>query len=283
MRSLSTVFLVFAFLFVNKICAQIPNSGFEQWSNGNPDGWWTSNITTTNITQSTDAHSGSYAVRGDVINPGSGNIIPLLISGILAAHGFPVSERYANLTGYYKLGVITTENLSVVIAMFKNGQAIGVGGFQFFAASAYTLFTVPIFYSNGETPDSCQISITIGNNTGQVNVGAYFLVDDLAFQGVATDVTEANNQVPKTITLEQNYPNPFNPSTTIQFSIPEKSFVKLEIFNSLGDKISTLASEELNAGSYNYDWNAVNLPSGIYFYRLETQSFSESKKMLLLK
>lgn len=89
--------------------------------------------------------------------------------------------------------------------------------------------------------------------------------------------------IPSDYRLEQNYPNPFNPSTTIQFSIPEQSFVKLEVFNSLGEKITTLVSEELNAGNYKYEWGAKNLSSGIYFYHLSSQGFSEMKKMILLK
>jgi hypothetical protein len=283
MRFLTVVLIIFTFLFINENYAQIPNSGFEQWSNGNPEGWSTSNIITPNITQSTDAHSGSYAVRGDVINPGTGNIIPIIISGLLGSHGFPVSVRYANLTGYYKLGVITTENLSVLVGMFKNGQAIAIGGVQFFAASAYTLFTVPIYYSSADTPDSCQISITIANNSEPVNLGAYFLVDDLAFQGVSTGVNEAENLIPDNITLEQNYPNPFNPSTTIRLTIPQQSFVELEIFNTLGEKVSTLVEQELNAGSYNYNWNAADLPGGVYFYRLSAGGFSKTMKMTLLK
>ncbi|HEY7752047.1 MAG TPA: T9SS type A sorting domain-containing protein, partial [Ignavibacteriaceae bacterium] len=97
------------------------------------------------------------------------------------------------------------------------------------------------------------------------------------------DVEETDNEIPPDFKLDQNYPNPFNPSTAIQFSIPEESFVKLEIFNSLGEKITTLVSEELNAGNYKYEWNAENLSSGIYFYRLNTNNFSEMKKMIFLK
>jgi Secretion system C-terminal sorting domain len=96
-------------------------------------------------------------------------------------------------------------------------------------------------------------------------------------------VEAVDNQISSEYLLEQNYPNPFNPSTTIQFSIPEQSIVKLEVFNTLGEKVSTLVSEELKAGNYKYDWNAENLSSGIYFYRLNTNNFSEKKKMIFLK
>ena len=89
--------------------------------------------------------------------------------------------------------------------------------------------------------------------------------------------------IPKGFQLTQNYPNPFNPSTTIQFSIPEQTFVNLEIYNSLGEKISNLVSGEMSAGNYKYEWNTPNLPSGIYFYTLTTDNFRETKKSILLK
>ena len=85
------------------------------------------------------------------------------------------------------------------------------------------------------------------------------------------------------ISLLQNYPNPFNPSTTIQFTLPGESFTKLEIFNTAGEKVSTLVSETLSAGTYEYEWNAEVLPSGIYLYRLQTQQNSEIRKMILIK
>ena len=94
---------------------------------------------------------------------------------------------------------------------------------------------------------------------------------------------EIHINIPTEYSLEQNYPNPFNPTTTIQFSIPELSYTKLEIFNTLGEKISTLISDELNSGNYKYQWKAENLPSGVYVYRLQADKFSKSKKMLLLK
>ena len=91
------------------------------------------------------------------------------------------------------------------------------------------------------------------------------------------------SEIPEEYKLEQNYPNPFNPTSTIQFSIPEQTFVKLEVFSSLGEKISTLVSEELNAGNYKYEWSAINLPSGSYYYKLSANEFSKTNKMILLK
>ena len=92
-----------------------------------------------------------------------------------------------------------------------------------------------------------------------------------------------DNQVPATFQLSQNYPNPFNPSTTIEFTLPERSFVKLVIFNTLGQEVAVLVNEERGAGTHRIVWNAGEFPSGIYLYRLETKNFVSSRKMLLVK
>jgi len=96
-------------------------------------------------------------------------------------------------------------------------------------------------------------------------------------------VEELDSEIPVDYKLEQNFPNPFNPTTTIQFSIPELSFVKIEVFNTLGEKVTTLVSEELFAGNYKYEWIAENLPSGIYFYKMKADSYEQTKKLVLLK
>ena len=88
---------------------------------------------------------------------------------------------------------------------------------------------------------------------------------------------------PEQYKLSQNYPNPFNPSTTINFTIPYASFVSLKVFNSLGQEIESLVAKDLNAGTYNYNWDAKGLTSGIYFYKLQAGDFIETKKMILLK
>lgn len=92
-----------------------------------------------------------------------------------------------------------------------------------------------------------------------------------------------NHQVPVKYILYQNYPNPFNPSTTISFSLPEKTNVTLKVYDTTGKLVDTLTEGILNAGNYSLDFNASDLASGVYFYKLETEGFSENKKMVLLK
>ena len=88
---------------------------------------------------------------------------------------------------------------------------------------------------------------------------------------------------PSLFVLDQNYPNPFNPSTTILFSLPSRSFVSLKIFDVKGCEVATVVSEEMAAGNYSRQWNADGLPSGVYFYRLQAGSFTESKRLILLR
>jgi hypothetical protein len=97
------------------------------------------------------------------------------------------------------------------------------------------------------------------------------------------ETKQISEVVPVTYSLEQNYPNPFNPTTNIKYEIPKNSFVKLIVFDALGREIETLVNEKQSAGIYEATFDASNYPSGVYFYRLTTDGFSETKKMILLK
>ncbi len=101
---------------------------------------------------------------------------------------------------------------------------------------------------------------------------------------VSTSVgVEDGLSTPMVFNLEQNYPNPFNPSTTIKYSIPSTSKVKLTLFNLLGEEVTTLVNEEKVAGNYSVEFNAASLPSGVYFYHLKAGEYVNTKKMILLK
>ncbi|MBI5726228.1 MAG: T9SS type A sorting domain-containing protein, partial [Ignavibacteriales bacterium] len=100
--------------------------------------------------------------------------------------------------------------------------------------------------------------------------------------GVET-ATDDKVAIPQHYALEQNYPNPFNPSTVIRFSIAEACDVHLEIFNSLGQSVMLLINQQMIAGNYEKHFEALNLCSGIYLYRLKAGNTILTKKMLLLK
>ena len=89
--------------------------------------------------------------------------------------------------------------------------------------------------------------------------------------------------LPITYSLQQNYPNPFNPATTIRYGIPSQSFVTLKLYNALGQEVAVLVNGEQHAGYYSVNFNANVMASGLYFYRLQTGTFSQTKKMMLIK
>ena len=104
-------------------------------------------------------------------------------------------------------------------------------------------------------------------------------------KGATTDVAiePTDSEIPNAFRLNQNYPNPFNPVTTITFDLPEYSEVSLVVYDMLGRTVATLVSGALPAGIYRYRWGATGFPSGVYAYRLQAGSYSETKRMILLK
>ena len=104
-------------------------------------------------------------------------------------------------------------------------------------------------------------------------------------------IRSINGEVPATYVLKQNFPNPFNPSTKINFDIPKSGFVTLKVYDVTGRMVANLVSQNIAAGKFEYEWNANNMPSGVYFYTLKAgdpstgsgQSFTQTKKMVLLK
>ncbi len=126
------------------------------------------------------------------------------------------------------------------------------------------------------------------DNDGNVyiagNAGARpdYIFEVVKYSQTATGVNDDNPTAEK-FNLNQNYPNPFNPSTTISFSIPETDFVTLIVYNSIGQEVVKLIDSELSAGTRQVQFNAANIPSGTYFYRLRAGNFVQTKKCLLIK
>jgi hypothetical protein len=89
--------------------------------------------------------------------------------------------------------------------------------------------------------------------------------------------------IPKEFTLSQNFPNPFNPETKIKFGLPKSGSVKLNIYDASGRVVSELINQNMNPGTFEVTWNASNYSSGVYFYKIESEGFTETKKMILIK
>jgi len=98
-----------------------------------------------------------------------------------------------------------------------------------------------------------------------------------------TSVQVEEENIPETFVLKQNYPNPFNPTTTIEYSLPNPSFTTLKIYDILGREIQTLVQERQTAGPHSVVFEARDLPSNIYFYKLEGDGFYEIRKMVLVR
>jgi hypothetical protein len=96
-------------------------------------------------------------------------------------------------------------------------------------------------------------------------------------------VQNISTETPSSFSLSQNFPNPFNPTTNIEFALPKSGLVTLRVYDILGKEVATLVNEVKNAGSYSVDFSASNFTSGVYFYKIETNGFSDIKKMMLIK
>lgn len=121
-----------------------------------------------------------------------------------------------------------------------------------------------------------------GNDTGYI-CGENGTLLKTINGGFVTGIQTTSNDVPEYFSLVQNFPNPFNPVTNIKFSVPQTGVVKLTVFDAAGRETAVLFNGELQAGTYNYDFDASQLACGIYFYRLEANDFSQTKKMVLVK
>ncbi len=285
MKSLLSI-LVFLILFsivLQPAKAQIPNAGFETWTNSTtPASWGTDNIPSvvTAVTQSADKHSGSYAAQAQVASYAGNPYPPTLVS-----HQFPVAQRYTSLSGYFKFAPVGGDLIGIVVYMMKNSSPIGIGGgVDGTTYSTFTQVTVPIIYQDSITvPDSAWIQLAIGADTltSTLHTGSTFIVDDLSF-GTSSAVTELPG-IPKEYRLAQNFPNPFNPSTRIEFSLPHESHVLLKVYNLAGEEVATLVNEHRTAGNYSVDLNAARLTSGVYFYKLAAGPYFQTRKMLLIK
>ncbi len=150
------------------------------------------------------------------------------------------------------------------------------------AATGYEICTVgndqlsPVIVSNG--------------NLGAIVVwqdyrsGNNFDIYEVGFNTAGLIAVENSGTIfPNEFSLSQNYPNPFNPSTVINYQLPTSSSVKISIYDAMGREVDILVNKSQNAGNHNVEWNAVNFPSGVYFYRLEAGSFVSNKKMILIK
>lgn len=285
--------------------AQIPNSGFETWENyvddytgyvyEKPDLWNGSlpnnSVYSFSIEKNPESYpvgTGQYSmkIQPDIANGVRGVAIsndgadPMV--NWIPKPSFAINRRPASLYFYYKCFPFGGDTIIGKVYFYKNGVVIGnpvFGTTQ--TISSWTAWEVPMTYNTSDVPDSATIFFVTGAYIQHSESILY--VDNLSFDTLITSVSLTSNELPIKFNLAQNYPNPFNPTTNISFTIPSRSFVTIKLFDIIGREITTLVSEELRSGNYSRQWNATNIPSGVYFYRLQAGSYIETKKLVLLR
>lgn len=184
-----------------------------------------------------------------------------------------LQNSVANANGLYSVNFVNS----------STGWAVGD---YYGSASANSFYT-----TNGGTdwissilPTGGRMFRIVFNNstTGWIS-SQYGRVFKTTNNGGLTTINESGNNLPVKYGLDQNYPNPFNPTTNLQFSINKVQYVTLKVYDILGREIRTLVNESLKSGTYEVSFDGSQIPSGIYFYKLESENFSETKKMILIK
>jgi hypothetical protein len=189
--------------------------------------------------------------------------------------------------GYKDIVVEAYQNMPT--AQFGNNASAKIGSWNRAKMGSTDWENIIVNITNSSTlKDTIFIAFGI-NCAGTGDVGGagsktIWYADDITIvEKTQTDVKNIGSSIPNNYELEQNYPNPFNPATKIQYNISKSSHVTLKVYDVLGRLVQTLVNEQQFAGQYVATFNAQNLSSGIYFYRLEADGFVSTKKLILMK
>ncbi|NOR75227.1 MAG: T9SS type A sorting domain-containing protein [Draconibacterium sp.] len=227
---------------------------------------------------------GPFAASGtSEIEPGSINFRQFLATQDIVIDGILVSSVWVDVTPVELTSFTASVSENNVTLNWITGTELNNSGFDVLRQAENQQWEkigfVPGF---GTSTEKHSYSFVDENLTS----GQYsYRLKQVDFDGSSelSDVVNVEIINPVQYNLSQNFPNPFNPSTTIQYSIPEVSNVTLKVFNTLGEEVSVLVNRIMEAGTYEVNFEASQLHSGIYFYRLDTGTFSQVKKMTILK
>jgi hypothetical protein len=221
---------------------------------------------------------GSSNIRVSWAASGPGNLVVKADNPAINAN-----PNISNANGYQAM---TTTSIG-------NGDAIGLNILTFNTSGFFTLTTGIYRLATlrwTKTPPLSWISMVFRIPPTPFATIVYdstvlltYTIHYTATNPIVENAKELITELPKDYNLYQNYPNPFNPVTTIKFDIPKLSFVTLKVYDISGKEIEVLANHYIEGGTFVYNWDASKYASGIYFYRLETPEFVQTKKMILLK
>ena len=199
------------------------------------------------------------------------------------------NDPLANLVFYIKLN--EPVDVSVEISALRNGQSVNASdeplsqhGLDVNNTTNWQRIVLDLADGlEGDEFDYEQFESFIFRSRGNASD---FIVDEIHVrypESPTVSVQDGEKTIPTSLKLEQNYPNPFNPATTIEFSLPQRQEVTLKVYDLLGREVATLVNANIEAGVHSVTFDASNLPSGVYIYRLQAGEFTETKKMVFLK
>ncbi|MCE1189808.1 MAG: T9SS type A sorting domain-containing protein [Ignavibacteria bacterium] len=247
-------------------------------------------------------------VQATTLQPGKGYWVRTTQAGTIVTGTLAASKSItASTPDYTSLGKIAVSDASgnnAAVYIAKSGNSLNSNLFDLPPVPPQGIFDAR-FAGNSQLLSGSQgedLIISAAQYPVTINVtGVTVRITDRATNGKALNalvksgssiqltsegmmiVHVAPVQMPTAFALSQNYPNPFNPTTTIEFAVPEKSKISLRVYNQLGQLVSVLKDEEMEAGNHQVVWNAKNFPSGVYIYELKTPKNQLVKKLLLLK
>lgn len=268
------------FCFMSQVNAQIPNGGFETWIGDDPDNWVTSNASPyISVFQSTNAHSGTYSARGEVINVVSTNVSPALQCGP-GGVGIPVSQRYSALQLYYIFNPIGGDKFGVDVVFYKSGNPIAVGAVLLpVSVSAYTQLTVPVNYTTSDTPDVVIITILIdGPNSTDYHLGTIMFVDDFSFTA-PSGIDQANSL----FSIGESFPNPCNEFMEIPVKVNNAGMVQVKIYDAFGREVKNSEHDFFASGEFRIPVSVSDLEGGFYFFTISSNNFSSTGKFVVKK
>lgn len=233
------------------------------------------------------------AVAGGGINwyAGTLNLTDVIITNNSATeHGGGIYGMDANYVGNVHSTIIYLANVTIAhnFAEVSGGGIYSSGDWIFNSEQRCNIYSNlanvgdDLKYYRGESIIAVIVdTFTVLNPTAEHATPFDNFTFDILHAAV-TDINEVTNNLPTKFALNQNHPNPFNPSTNIKFALPKPETVKIELYNTLGQKVETILNKEMIAGNHEVEFNPQNLSSGLYFYRIEASEFHDVKKMVLL-
>lgn len=287
------ILFMFGILFFGISQIQILSNINTNSVNGYTPFTWSNNLTDYNSEIITDAYHGSFAQKFSLVGEHGSNI--------KVRKTFWQTFTRSNEISFWGKSLLQPNTyIDVIISVRKDtGQwyVIDTTSFSYLNNDYYLVFffaiptQVPNQFNQIEFNFILDKASGSGTMSGSINLDYMYssqwggvpisneIIDDF---GDPVGIVN-QGEIAEKFSLSQNYPNPFNPKTNIEFSISEKEFVKLVVYDGSGREIETLVNEELSKGTYKFDWNASNLSSGTYFYRITTENFTDTKKMILVK